>query len=333
MTTESTSTERSRSSTEGICGIVSVLHQWLYLIQRILNLKACLLLIDVFGNLGLPDLAVITRRIHQFVDIIYSVIDEICAFFCPETEIANAIRDAFRSKWVSVERPISSDLALLVLRLLCFLNRAAGADWPGKGRYCFQLSESLHTRITETLESIVAHDERFVGCFQGEPLIFVMARPSNGLDNRIIPQYSLPKQPVVKVSQETIGRDVCAFAMHAPKPDSAQARHAEAILRESVNITESTKQNGENVRKTANDIVENANSLTGSVTTDFHVLQFFTPAEMRGIRNVNRYTQALAKEFLDVPLRWADEVTQIVRQFFEEDWGRSHLVLSSWAWE
>ena len=282
---------------------------------------------------------------------LHQVVDEFISFFCLDDAVPKKAKLAFGDKtYVSDPGRLGSDYALLILRITHFmdsLNRYR--NWlmweKGISSYGLRLPEDLRDAIYLPIhDNFNAHF--VVDRIEAEqPRVRITDKHHNGITcfgpekhSAILPYWGPPKAPLCYTSQPNgpaASKRKRKHAMISTKPNGnievAQEQASEPAPVQFMSLRQTVKEK-ENDPETKRDWYPEY-TIAGSLYFDVKILEFLTPRELHSVQKLNSQMHLFVELNFHYELQFAVAATKLLQDFFRNEYGRVHLLLSSWGRE
>ena len=291
---------------------------------------------------------------------LHQAVDEFIAFFCLDDAVPKHVKVAFGDRnYVSEAEHLGSDYALLVLRIAHFLDNVVEAysdEWwrksgnPGGERpYRFKFTDAATDRIHQSLKDNyykhfvvdrIADDQPQVWLINIWPKSVRTSIGGYDKDQQrhslILPYWGLPYAPLcytAKSSGPTANKRKRKHAMMSTRPRGNVEVEEKEVTEPSevqfMSYGEVREENKEELETT----LDEKYSLTGFSKADCKILQFLIPPELKEIQKLSPHMHDFVQKKFARQLQWAADATKLLKDFFQNEYGRVHLLLSSWGRE
>ena len=301
---------------------------------------------------------------HSLSEIIYilgpcrkalhEVVDEFISFFCLDDRVPTKAKLAFGDRnFISETERLGSDFALLILRVTHFTDNVLEvhrAQWlkerrilDGDPPYRFRYTNALSWRMLQAIEHNAISGCHFVvdRITEEQPRVHLKGPYYDSATGTrkerhslILPYWGPPRAPLcykANSSGRAASKRKRKHAMISTRPNGIVELQAEnASDPEPVQFMSYGQIREE---PEVEPVFHGEFSLTGMRMTDLTILDFLTPRELYDIQNLNPQMHNFVQTNFSREIQWAVDATKLLQDFFRNEYGRVHLLLSSWGRE
>ena len=325
-----------------ICKLFSINHQWQEALQAEIPRENThfVLLNPQTKALGKADTYAIGFMNAKCMGAIFKLFEEIYSFFCVDSGLPSDRGQAFGIWYHSESSKVASDCALFFLRILHYIHLTGQVGWPLYWDYRFRLSKELAGIIDEIIKENEESAEYLHTVTQkkGRRVLVMVNRAKHPHEEKYVcPSGDLPKN--AKVFSGPASKQVAdqPLRMNLKRKLKVDMKRSSAKSGKVAKLKHWNPEWGKKIAalKPSDTVgakrVKDENAISGTVKGDRGICEFLTPVELHNFAKVSRYTAALTYEYFSFPMSWACDVTDIMKRFYAEEWGKAHLVVDSWG--
>ena len=272
----------------------------------------------------------------------HEALEEIIKFFRFDKAVPRTAKRAFGEKtYVSEPERMGSDFALLMLRLIHFLEKSSEdkriqIEWDPEKEveippYKFRFTNALGSQFLYLQELNDAYCYAVDSIAKEQPRVRLIDE-KGGEYSVILPFWRRPRSPLVYrapasgPAATSRKRKFCRIDKRKRESDDVHEVPKSAIPVEFPSYRDNFDLGERPIKHFPNE-----DALTGMCAIDLLILEFLTAADIYPLQDVSPHMRDFIGHHCRRQLRWAVDGTKLLQDFFREEHGRVHLLLSSWG--
>ena len=275
----------------------------------------------------------IVRTLGSCRKIMHQAYEEFVQYFCIDEAVPRSSKRAFGDKaYVSDPHRLGSDFALLMLRIIAFIQSTEEYKHTGGLKYAFRFNAKLIQYMLEALQYnhwAYCVVERIV---EEQPRVRLSDRVSCQPHSAIFPCWWAPRAPMAYRSPTS-----------GPATSSRKRKYCMTETSKKRKRGQEDEVSGELFavelayyyysREEEPPIPEfsDADALTGACSADLRIFELLRPADLHKVQKLSTHLQKFIECHFRQELQCAENATKLLQDFFREEHGRVHLQLSSWG--